>query len=159
MNDRLGYAIYNFATTYILIVWSHEFGHSLRAEQVGGKSKIHNAALPFPYTTMHLPDDISLENEALAVTGGFEVNYLIVRSLQREFISQNGTYNEDLGLGSVHRKMYPLSTSLLVAMDPEDPEVWKNTAGDPAHIALLTFKNHSGNQVFTSADSIVNPDL
>jgi len=162
MNDRLGnitYGVFNFASTFMLLIWSHEFGHSLRAEQVGGKFNIHNASIPIPYTTMHLPDDISLENEALAVTGGFEVNYLTVRSLQREFISQNGTYNEDLALGFVHRMMYPLYTSLVVPMDPEDPEVWKNTAGDPAHIALLTFKNYSGNQVFIGTDSTINPGL
>lgn len=87
MSSKLGnitYGIYNFATTYMLLIWSHEFGHSLRAEQVGGKFKIHNAALPIPYTTMHLPDGISLSDETLAVTGGFEVNYLTVRSLQRD---------------------------------------------------------------------------
>jgi len=162
MGDKLGnitYGIYNFASTYMLLVWSHEFGHSLRAEQVGGKFKIHNAELPIPYTTMHLPEGISLSNEALAVTGGFEVNYLTVRSLQREFISQNGTYNEDLSLGFVHRTMYILYTSLIVPIDPEDPEVWKDPPGDPANIALLTFKNYSGDQVFVGADSTVNPGL
>lgn len=44
-------------------------------------------------------------------------------------------------------------------MDPEDPEVWKNTAGDPAFCAKLTFKNYSGNKIFIGSDSTVNPEL
>ena len=162
MGPKLGnvtYGVFNFATTFMSIVWSHEFGHSLRAAQVGGEFRIHNASIPIPYTTMHLPEDITLSNEALAVTGGFEVNYLTVRALQREFIAQNGIYNEDLGLSFAHRIMYPLYTSLIVPIDPNDPEVWKNTPGDPANCALLTFENYSNNQVFVGADSTVNPDL
>jgi hypothetical protein len=162
MGEKLGnvsYGVFNFASTFMLLVWSHEFGHSLRAKQVGGYFKIHNAALPIPYTTMHLPIDINLVNEALAVTGGFEVNYLTVRSLQREFIAQNGSYNEDLGLSFAHRIFYPLYTSLIVPIDPKDPEVWKDTPGDPANCALLVFKNYSDDMVFIPPDSTVNPDL
>jgi hypothetical protein len=108
---------------------------------------------------MHLPIDINLVNEALAVTGGFEVNYLTVRSLQREFIAQNGSYNEDLGLSFAHRLMYPLYTSLIVPIDPKDPEVWKDTPGDPANCALLVFKNYSDDMVFIPPEGDVNPDL
>jgi len=162
MGEKLGnisYGVFNFASTFFLLVWPHEFGHSLRAKQVGGHFKIHNAAIPVPYTTMHLPSDINLVNEALAVTGGFEVNYLTVRSLQREFIAQNGIYNEDLGLSFAHRIFYPLYTSLIVPIDPKDPEVWKDTPGDPANCALLVFRNYSHDQVFLPPDSTVNPDL
>jgi len=162
MNDKLGnisYGAFSFASTFMALVWSHEFGHTLRAKQVGGHFDIHNASIPVPYTTMHLPEDISLVNETLAVTGGFEVNYLSVRSLQREFITQNGSYNEDLSLGFVHRLMYPLYTSLIVPINPEDPEVWKDTPGDPANCALLTYKNYSGDNVFVDPDSTVNPGL
>lgn len=141
------------------MIWSHEFGHVLRAKQVGGKFKIHNAAIPVPLTTMHLPADISLENETMSVTGGFEINFLSVRTLQREFINQNGSYNEDLGLSFAHRLMYPLYTTFIVPMNPKDPEVWKNTGGDPAFCALLAFQNYSGNQVFIGSDSSVNPGL
>ena len=94
-SGKVTYGTLNFASTFFVLVWSHEFGHSLRAKQVGGNFKIHNASIPVPYTTMHLPEDISLVNEALAVTGGFEVNYLPVRSLQQQFITQNGIYNEE----------------------------------------------------------------
>ena len=128
MNDKLGnfsYDIFNFATVYMSLIWSHEFGHVLRADQAGGKFKIHNASVPIPYTTMHLPEDISLIDETLSVTGGFEVNYLTVRQLQREFITQNGLYNEDLAYSFANRIMYPLYTFVIVPINPEDTEIWE----------------------------------
>jgi hypothetical protein len=161
MNKTWGnvtYGIYSFAVTYMTMVWSHEFGHSLRADQVGGRFKIHNANLPIPYTTMHLPDSISLEDVALSVTGGFEVNYMNVRNIQRKFILQNGMYNEDLSFAFANRLMYPLYTSVIVPIDPNKKETWINTAGDPVHVILPVFKNYSNDQVFLQ-DSTVNPDL
>lgn len=150
--------IYSFATTYLTMLWSHEFGHSLRAKQVSGYFKIHNFGLPIPYTTMHLPDDISLSNEALSVTAGFEVNSLSARQIQQEFVAQNGIYNEDLGFAFANRLMYPLYSLLILPRNPEDKETWTNTAGDPVHVALPVFKNYANGQVFR-ADSSVNPAL
>ncbi|MFK7921031.1 MAG: hypothetical protein AB8H47_03695, partial [Bacteroidia bacterium] len=94
----------------------------------------------------------------LTVTGGFEVNYLQVRALQSDFVRQNGIYNADLSLAFANRLMYPLYASLLVRVDPKDPNTWINTAGDPVHIALPVFKNYSNDQVIL-ADSTVNPEL
>lgn len=161
MGPKLGnisYGLFSFASTYLSLIWSHEFGHSLRAKQVGGYFKIHNFGLPIPYTTMHLPDDIGLIDEALSVTGGFEVNYLSVQNLQRKFISRNGLYNEDLAFSFANRLMYPLYTTLIVPIDPDDKNVWIETAGDPVHIILPVFKNYSNNQVLLP-DSTVNPEL
>lgn len=161
MNERLGnasYGVLSFATTYLTMLWSHEFGHSLRAKQVGGSFKIHNFGLPIPYTTMHLPSSINLIDEALSVTGGFEVNSLNIRHLQKEFIVNNGTYNEDLALSFANRLMYPLYSLLIIPRDPKDKDVWINTAGDPVHIALPVFKNYSNGKVFMP-DSTVNPQL
>jgi len=161
MGEKAGnitYGFYSFTVTFLNMLWAHEFGHSLRAKQVGGEFKIHNASIPIPYTTMHLPPDISYEDEALSVTGGFEVNYLTVRSLQREFITQNGLYNEDLSYSFANRIFYPLYTFLIVPTNPKEKEVWINTAGDPVHCVLPVFKNYSNNQVFV-ADNKVNPEL
>jgi hypothetical protein len=161
MNEKLGnalYGFYSFSTTYLTMVWSHEFGHSLRANQVGGEFRIHNAALPIPYTTMHLPEDISLVDEALSVTGGFEVNYLTVRKIQREFVEQNGTFAEDLSFSFANRMMFPIYTSVIVPLNAEEPNVWIETAGDPVHCVLPVFKNFSNNQVFMP-DGTVNPGL
>ena len=161
MNEKLGnisYGIFTFASTYITMLWSHEFGHSLRAKQVGGEFRIHDVALPIPYTTMHLPSDVSLVDEALSVTAGFEVNYLNIRKIHEEFIVNNGTYNEDLGFSFANRLMYPIYTSLIVPINPEDRDVWIDTAGDPIHYILPVFKNYSDNNVFMQ-DGTVNPEL
>lgn len=161
MGEKVGnisYEVFSFASTYMTLVWSHEFGHSLRADQVGGHFNIHNAALPIPHTTMTLPDDISLVDEALSVTAGFEVNYLNVRSIQREFLKKNGLRNEELSFAFANRIMFPLYTSVIVPIDPEERDVWINTAGDPVHVVLPVFKNYADGKVFMT-DSTVNPDL
>ena len=161
MSEKTGdiaFSAFSFASTYLSMVWSHEFGHSLRAAQVGGKFNIHNAALPIPYTTMELPDSISLVDETLSVTGGFEVNYLHIRSIQSEFMRDNGASNTDLAFAFANRIMFPLYTSVIVPIDPEERDVWINTAGDPVHVILPVWKNYSDGKVFME-DGSVNPDL
>ncbi|KAA3641568.1 MAG: hypothetical protein DWQ02_00345 [Bacteroidetes bacterium] len=150
--------VFNFATIYLTMLWSHEFGHSIRAKQVGGKFNIHNFGLPVPYTTADLPEDIELLDEAIFVTGGFEVNYLNVRKLQSQFVRQNGLWNEDLSLSFANRLMYPIYTTLIVPIDPEEGNVWIETAGDPVHYILPVFKKYSNDQVFME-DGTVNPEL
>jgi hypothetical protein len=161
MGPKLGkvsYGVFNFASTFLTLIWSHEFGHSLRAKQVDGYFKIHNFGVPIPYTTMHLPSDISITDEALSVTGGFEVNSLSVQNIQRKFIARNGLYNEDLAFSFANRLFYPLYTTIIVPINPNEKNVWIETAGDPVHIILPVFKNYSNNQVFME-DSTVNPAL
>ncbi|TNE79951.1 MAG: hypothetical protein EP332_09350 [Bacteroidetes bacterium] len=114
--------IYSFATTYLTMLWSHEFGHSLRAKQVGGQFKIHNFGLPIPYTTMHLPSTISLTDKSLSVTAGFEVNSLSAQQIQQEFVAQNGIYNEALGFAFANRLMYPLYSFLIVPRNPKEKD-------------------------------------
>lgn len=157
-SGNVAYGVFSFASTYMSMVWSHEFGHSLRAEQVGGHFNIHNANLPIPRTTMSLPDSINLVDETLSVTGGFEVNYLHVRTIQREFMQNNGASNTDLAFAFANRIMFPLYTSVIVPIDPEEKDVWINTAGDPVHVILPVWENYSHGKVFM-ADSTVNPDL
>lgn len=155
---RIAKNIFTFATTYLTMLWSHEMGHVIRAEQVGGKFNIHNFGLPIPFTTADLPADISLINEALFVAGGFEVNYLNVRSIQAEFIQQNKLWNEDLGFAFANRLFYPIYTTLIVPADPEENNVWIETAGDPIQYILPVFRNYSDDQVFLP-DNSVNPEL
>jgi len=150
--------VFSFTTTYITMLGSHEIGHSIRAKQVGGKFIFHDIYPPVPFTTAELPDDISLVNEAIFVTAGFEVNYSNVRAIQSQFIRQNGLWNEDLAFAFSNRLMYTIYTSLVVPIDPEDRNVWIETAGDPVHYILPVFKNYSNNQVFMP-DSSVNPKL
>ncbi|MBN2890240.1 MAG: hypothetical protein JXL97_00095 [Bacteroidales bacterium] len=149
---------WSFSFTYLAMIWPHEFGHFSRAKQVDGLFKIHNIGLPFPYTTMHLPDEISLEQNALTVIGGFEVNYLTARNIQTDFFEYNGAYNDALSLAFAHRMMYTVYTSIVIPQNPSTPETWINTGGDPVHICLPVWKNYSNGQVFMS-DSSVNPGL
>ena len=161
MNPKAGNisrGVFTFASTYLTMLWSHEFGHFFRARQVGGAFNIHNFDLPVPYTTADLPIDISLVDEAIFVTAGFEVNYLNVRSIQSQFIRQNGIWNEDLSLSFANRLMYPIYTSLIVPINAADANVWIETAGDPVQYILPVFKNYSNDQVFMP-DGSVNPDL
>ena len=121
------------------MLWSHEMGHYIRAEQIGGKFNIHNFGLPVPYTTADLPPDVSLTDEAIFVTAGFEVNYLNVRRMQAEFVRQNGLWNEDLGFSFANRLMYPIYTTLITPVDPKDPNVWIETAGETLFITFYQF--------------------
>lgn len=150
--------IFNFGTIYLSMVWSHEFGHYIRAKQVGGKFNFHNFGLPIPETTADLPADINLVDEAIFITGGFEVNTINTRKIQNEFLRQNGTWNEDLSFSFANRLMYPIYTTLIVRVDAEDPEVWIETAGDPIHYILPVWENYSDGKVFLN-DGSVNPKL
>ncbi|MGL1893492.1 MAG: hypothetical protein OCD02_17780 [Spirochaetaceae bacterium] len=151
-------SLFSFSSAYLTMLWSHEMGHFLRAEQVGGTFNIHNFDLPVPYTTADLPDDISLVDEAIFVTGGFEVNYLNVRNIQSTFIRQNGISNNDLGFSFANRLMYPIYTTLIVNIDPTEEDVWVDTAGDPVHFILPVFENYSEDEVILD-DGTVNPDI
>jgi hypothetical protein len=155
---KLANDVFTFATVYLVMLWSHEFGHYLRAEQVGGKFNFHNFGLPVPYTTASLPTSISLTDESIFVTAGFEVNYLNVRQLQAEFIRQNGIPNRDLSFSFANRLFYPIYTSLVAPVNPKDRNTWIETKGDPVHFILPVYKNHSHNNVFLQ-DSSVNSDL
>jgi len=150
--------VWSFSFTYLFMIWPHEFGHSMRANQVGGQFKIHNVALPFPYTTMHLPDEASFQDRALSVIGGFEINYLTSRRIQDDFYEYNGLYNDELGLAFVHKMMYPIYVSLVVPQDPNKQETWINTAGDPVHYIMPVWQMYSNDEIFLP-DSTVNPGL
>ncbi len=146
--------VWAFATTYLALIWSHEFGHVLRADQVGGEFRIHDIGLPIPYTTMHLPDGLPLDREALTVTAGFEVNALSARMLRQDFFRRDGLANGDLSLAFAHRMMFPLYTSLITPHDPADPVTWTETSGDPVHFILPVWENYSGGAAIAGDGSV-----
>ena len=150
--------IWSFSVTYLSMIWQHEFGHSLRASQSGGYFKIHNFALPFPHTTMHLPENADYEISALAVTGGFEVNYLSAQKIQNDFYEYNGAYNDELSLAFAHRIMYMIYASLIIPRNPELPETWIHTGGDPVHFVKPVWQMYSNDPII-SEDSIVDKGI
>ncbi|MEM8522991.1 MAG: hypothetical protein AAGG68_00035 [Bacteroidota bacterium] len=155
--EKLGGAvsgIVGFGITYYAMLYSHEFGHVIRTKNAGGKFKFHNHNLPFPYTTLTLPEDVSLIDEAISVTGGFEVNYLAARRIQNDFMEYNGAYNTELGLYFAHRMMLPIYTTLVTPVDPKDPNTWIETAGDPVHIVHPIWEMYNDGKVFESDGTV-----
>jgi len=150
--------VWGFSTTFLHMIWPHEFGHSLRARQIGGQFDIHNSSLPVPLTTMDLPANVTNIDCALSVTAGFEVNHLISSSIQNDFYEYNGVYNDELALSFANRIMFTVYTSLIVRRDPSDKETWLETAGDPVHIIHPVWQEYSNNNIFET-DSTVNPGL
>jgi len=150
--------IWSFSTTFLAMIWSHEFGHSMRANQIGGHFNIHNFGVPFPYTTMDLPANASYIDRALSVTGGFEVNYMTSKIIQDDFYTYNGLHNDQLAFGFAHRMMYPIYVSFIIPQDPKKKETWINTAGDPVHYTMPVWQEFSDDQLFNS-DSTVSKGL
>ncbi|MFC2090358.1 hypothetical protein ACFLT1_06235 [Bacteroidota bacterium] len=150
--------VWSFSFSYLAMIWPHEFGHSLRAHQVGGHFNIHNVALPIPYTTMTLPDDVSFQSSALSITGGFEINYLTSRRIQDDFYEYNGLYNDELGMAFINKMMYPIYVSLVIPQDPKEQDTWINTGGDPVHFIMPVWQRYSNDEIFLS-DGSVHPGL
>ncbi len=157
LGDILG-GVWSFSFSYLAMIWPHEFGHSMRAHQVGGHFNINDIALPIPGTTMTLPDDISFLNRALSVTGGFEINYLTSRRIQDDFYEYNGLYNDELGMAFIHKMMYPIYVSLVIPQDPKERDTWDLEGGDPVNIIKPVWQNYSNDEIFLS-DGSVNPGL
>lgn len=155
---KVAAGIWSFSTTFLAMIWSHEFGHSMRARQIRGQFNIHNFAVPFPYATMDLPADASFMDRAISVTGGFEVNYMTSKIIQDDFYAYNGLHNDQLALGFAHRMMYPIYVSFVAPQDPKKKETWIETAGDPVHYTMPVWQEFSDNEVF-NADSTVNNSL
>lgn len=159
-NDRLrniSEGIWSFASIYTSMIWAHEFGHMLRARQVGGNFRIDRLSFPVIFGQMELPTNHSLEDNALSVAGGFEVNYLTVRDIQLDLFRHNSLYNDELSLAFAHRLLYPIYFSMIAPVDPEQPNTWINTMGDPVHWIKPVWER-SGNDVF-EPDGSVNPAL
>jgi hypothetical protein len=148
--------VWSFFTTFSAMIWSHEFGHMLRARQVGGKFSIEKYAFPVIHGKMELPPNTSLTNNSLTIIGGFEANYLTVKDIQLDFYKYGSLYNDELSLSFAHRLMYPIYFSLIAPVDPAEPQTWINTMGDPVHFIKPVWIN-GGQEIFI--DGNVNPAL
>ena len=149
--------IWSFGTIFYTMLMGHEFGHMLRAEQAGGKFTIDKFSFPVIYGNMDLPPDHTLEEDILSVAGGFEVNSLMVKDIQLDLYKHHRLYNDELSLSFTNRLMYPVYFSLIARVDPEKPETWENTMGDPVHW-IKPIWERSGSSIL-QPDGSVNPAL
>lgn len=151
------------STTWIILTrWSallfpHEFGHWLRARQVGGDFGFERFAFPGIIGWMKLPESAPLESHILALIGGLEVDGLTAKLIQQEFYQRNSLYNDEFGLVFGHRLMYPLYALLTLPANPQNPDYWENGGGDPATFVKLVWER-TGEPVLLP-DSSVNPQL
>lgn len=145
--------IWSFATTWSSTMWPHEFGHFLRANEVGGDFRIEKVRFPIAFGKVEFPDDATLVDESMFITGGLEVNHLIANEIQKDYYNYNGLHNDELYTAFFHRVMYPAYTMLFVRIDPKKSENWVNDAGesvcmgDAACFAKLVWERRGNNAI------------
>ncbi len=149
---------FTFGSTYMTILWSHEFGHWFRAKEIGGSFNIHNMSLPVPYTTLTLPEDVTPMETALVVASGFEVNYLVSKEITEDFYFSESMYADELALAFANRIFQPIYLSLIIPRNPESPETWENPGGDTAFVLLSVWEWKTGSYNVVS-ENIVDPDF
>ncbi len=144
-------------TRWSALLFPHEFGHWLRARQVGGEFGFERLAFPGIIGWMRLPESAPLESHILALIGGLEVDVLTAKLIQQEFYQRNGLYNDEFGLVFGHRLMYPLYALLTLPANPQNPDYWENMGGDPATFVKLIWERTA--EPVLLPDSSVNPQL
>jgi len=144
--------------TYFYIIWPHEMGHWLRAQQVEGEFVFHNYALPFPHTTFEDNEKTTLEEEILLSIGGFEVNAMIARDSELKFHTQGQAYADEMVHGFIHQIFFPMYAWLIFPADAKKPDTWLDTKGDPVQFVLLAYRRHTGREPVRE-DGTVDPEL
>jgi hypothetical protein len=143
-------AVWQTWWSFMLTIWPHEFGHWTRARQVGGEFVFEKISIPWPDARMDLPEDIDLFSETLTSVGGFEINNLMHRMIGDRYYAKGYGF-ANLGVHSFIQQIYYPAYAFIVAplvngkrQDPEDPDIWIHTMGDPVESTLLVYRNYSG---------------
>ncbi|MEJ5306772.1 MAG: hypothetical protein WHT27_00510 [candidate division WOR-3 bacterium] len=148
---------FSFTSRWFSMLWPHEFGHYLRAEQVGGNFSFVRFQFPGVVGDMDLPSNATLEDHTLALIGGFEANYLTTKNVQFDFYRYDGLYNDEYSMSFGNRIMYPFYAFLIAKQNPEDKQTWINSGGDPVNFTKLVWEMN-GRNIF-NPDSSVNEGL
>ena len=147
---------------YLLTIYPHEFGHWSRAREIGGDFVIHGFALPWPKATMVLPAGVDPLSEGLTSVAGFEINALMRRQTVDGFYSQGFAHSDELIHALIQEIYYPGYAFLIApavgTVDPENPQTWQHTTGDPVESALLAFTASTGRPAVRT-DGTVDPGL
>ncbi|MDH5756813.1 MAG: hypothetical protein OEZ55_09115 [Nitrospinota bacterium] len=156
--EKITAATWSVFWTYMLVIWPHEMGHWLRSQQIEGDFVFHNYALPFPHTTFEKTDKTTIEDEIFLSIGGFEVNSIIARDTELAYYTEGKAYSDELVLGFIHQVFYPMYALTIFPADPEKPETWIDTRGDPVQFILLAFRRYTGREPIRE-DGSVDPEL
>jgi len=139
--------------SFMLTIWPHEFGHWMRAREIGGEFVFVEFGIPWPDARVELPADADLFLETLTSTGGFEINSLMRLQILEDLYA-NGAMGSSLLVHSFIQGIYYPAYAWLVApmvnggwIDPENADTWINTMGDPVESAFLVYRNHTGNGI------------
>jgi hypothetical protein len=144
--------------SFFFSLWPHEFGHRARARQVGGDFIIKGFGFPFPSAEMDLPEDLEPGDAGLPIVGGFEVNSLMKRQIHTDFYYKGFGYADELVHSFIQEVYFPFYAFVIIPADPEDPETWTDTRGDPVESVLTIYKSHTGKPPI-GEDGSVDPDL
>ena len=148
---------WSFLGKWSSILWPHEFGHMIRTSQVGGRFSFVRLQFPGIIGKLEMPNNATFEDKTLAIIGGFEANYLMVRDVQFDYHQYNGLYNDELGIAFGNRIMYAFYTYVFSFQNPKEPETWNLEGGDPVNFTKLVWQN-AGKEVF-NPDSSINEGL
>ena len=137
---------WNFFFNHFYTLWPHEFGHWMRAEEIGVKFTFHDFNPILPHTTVDIPDGRTLTDEesALVSVAGFEVNSYIARRGELEFYTNGFAYSSDLTHAWINEIFFPVYAFLVFPIDPEEPSIWQKTKGDPVHFILPVYERFTG---------------
>jgi hypothetical protein len=154
--------VWSFATTWSSTLWPHEFGHKLRALQIGGDFHIEKVSFPVAFGRFELPDNVTLEDETLIIIGGIEANTMISRDVLNDFHKYDGLYNDELFTGFFNRLIWP-TYALMLRFDVDDPASWIDENGDPMCFGdaacFAKFVWEMGGNEFFMTDGSINPSF
>jgi hypothetical protein len=144
--------------TFNLTMWPHDGGHWSRAEQAGGKFRITQYRFPFPVAEMIDPVDATEAEMSLTSAGGFEINNLMNLQTRIEFYQRNYAYADQLVHAFIQSILFPMYTLAIAPANPEKPDTWTDTYGDPVEYTASVFKHLTGRDEIQN-DGSVDPEL
>ncbi|MBN2051776.1 MAG: hypothetical protein JW760_15095 [Spirochaetales bacterium] len=149
--------------TFMTTIWPHEFGHWVRAREIGGEFVFESFGIPWPDARMDLPEDCDLLSETLTSVGGFEINVLMRRAVVQDFYREGYAFFDQLTHSFIQGIYFPayafiVAPAIAGGIDPRDPETWINTMGDPVESAQLVYRNYTKRPSLTDAQT-VDPQL
>ncbi|MFC2090955.1 hypothetical protein ACFLT1_09300, partial [Bacteroidota bacterium] len=113
---------------------------------------------PFPVAQMQLPDPMPPRYETLSSIGGHEINFLMRQQIHTSYYMNQYAFADELIHGVVQDLFYPLYTFAIAFANPEIPDVWINTRGDPVEYTLSVYKKQTGRDAIMN-DGSVDPEL